>query len=120
MPAVHVDRNDADRCVILAAGCPIESTIRRTLSIIFARCRCASNGIYLVEAVDEQLADQPTVETRNRKPMRPNPIAPWELRVGHLRVYYEVQEEPDPVVRVLAVGVKDRNGVRIAGEEMVL
>jgi hypothetical protein len=52
--------------------------------------------------------------------MRPNPIAPWELRVGHLRVYYEVQEEPDPVVRVLAVGVKDRNGVRIAGEEMVL
>jgi len=74
----------------------------------------------LVDAVDEQLADQPTVETRNRKPMRPNPIAPWELRVGHLRVYYEVQEEPDPVVRVLAVGVKDRNGVRIAGEEMVL
>ena len=74
----------------------------------------------LVDAVDEQLADQPTVETRNRKPMRPNPIAPWELRVGHLRVYYEVQEEPDPVVRVLAVGVKDRNVVRIAGEEMVL
>ncbi len=52
--------------------------------------------------------------------MRPNPIAPWELRVGHLRVYYEVQEEQDPVVRVLAVGVKDRNVVRIAGEEMVL
>ena len=22
------------------------------------------------------------VETRNRKPMRPNPVAPWELRVG--------------------------------------
>jgi mRNA-degrading endonuclease RelE of RelBE toxin-antitoxin system len=74
----------------------------------------------LVDAVDEQLADQPTVETRNRKPMRPNPIAPWELRLGHLRVYYEVQEEPDPVVRVLAVGVKDRNVVRIAGEEIVL
>jgi len=52
--------------------------------------------------------------------MRPNPIAPWGLRVGPLRVYYEVQEEPDPVVRVLAVGVKDRNVVRIAGEEMVL
>ena len=74
----------------------------------------------LVDAVDEQLADQPTVETRNRKPMRPNPIAPWELRVGRLRVYYEVQEEPDPVVRVLAVGVKDRNVVRIAGEEIAL
>ena len=72
----------------------------------------------LVDAVDEQLADQPTVETR--KPETLNPIAPWELRVGHLRVYDEVQEERDPVVRVLAVGVKDRNVVRIAGEEMVL
>jgi len=23
----------------------------------------------------------------NRKPMRPNPLAPWELRIGNLRVY---------------------------------
>jgi mRNA-degrading endonuclease RelE of RelBE toxin-antitoxin system len=74
----------------------------------------------LVDAVDERLADQPTVETRNRKPMRPNPVAPWELRAGRLRVYYEVREEPEPVVLVLAVGVKDRNVVRIGGEEIVL
>jgi mRNA-degrading endonuclease RelE of RelBE toxin-antitoxin system len=74
----------------------------------------------LVDTVDEQLADQPTVETRNRKPMRPNPIAPWELRAAHLRKYYEVREEPEPVVVVLAVGVKDRNVVRIGGEEIVL
>ena len=74
----------------------------------------------LVDAVDEQLADQPTVETRNRKPMRPNPIAPWELRAAHLRIYDEVREEPEPVVVVLAVGVKDRNVVRIGGEEIVL
>jgi mRNA-degrading endonuclease RelE of RelBE toxin-antitoxin system len=73
----------------------------------------------LVDAVDEQLADQPAVETRNRKPMGPNPIAPWELRSGHLRVC-EVQQEPEPVVLVLAVGVKDRSVVRIGGEEIVL
>ena len=79
----------------------------------------ASNGILSMLSTNSWRI-KPTVETRNRKPMRPNPIAPWELRVGHLRVYYEVQEEPDPVVRVLAVGVKDRNVVRIAGEEMVL
>ena len=30
---------------------------------------------------------QPAVEMRNRKPMRPNPVAPWELRIGNLRVY---------------------------------
>ena len=74
----------------------------------------------VLDAVDEQLAHQPTVETRNRKPMRPNPLAPWELRIGALRVYYEVKEEPELVVRVLAVGVKDRNVVRIGGEEIAL
>jgi mRNA-degrading endonuclease RelE of RelBE toxin-antitoxin system len=70
----------------------------------------------VVDAVDEQLASEPTVETRNRKPMRPNPIAPWELRIGHLRVYYEVTEDSGGVVFVLAVGIKDRNIVRIGGE----
>jgi len=52
--------------------------------------------------------------------MRPNPLAPWELRIGALRVYYEVKEEPELVVSVLAVGVKDRNVVRIGGEEIAL
>ena len=66
----------------------------------------------VLNAVDEQLQHQPTAETRNRKPMRPNPIAPWELRVGDLRVYYEV-DAVEAVARVLAVGVKERNAVRI-------
>ena len=50
--------------------------------------------------------------------MRPNPVAPWELRIGSLRVYYEVQEEPELVVSILAIGVKQRNRVRI-GKEVV-
>ena len=70
----------------------------------------------VVDAVDRQLADQPTVETRNRKPMRLNPVAPWELRIGDLRVYYEVSDEPQPTVAVLAIGVKERDRVRIGGE----
>ena len=68
------------------------------------------------DAVDKQLANEPNKETRNRKPMRPNPIAPWELRVGSLRVYYDITEEPEKRVTVLAVGVKLRNRVRIGGE----
>lgn len=74
----------------------------------------------VVDAVDQQLTHQPLAETRNRKPMRPNPIAPWELRIGPLRVYYEVKEERDSVVTVLAVGIKERNIVRIGGEEVNL
>jgi mRNA-degrading endonuclease RelE of RelBE toxin-antitoxin system len=72
------------------------------------------------DAVDEQLAQKPVVETRNRKPMRPNPLAPWELRIGTLRVYFEIVEEPDNVVTILAVGVKDHNRVLIGGKEIEL
>lgn len=74
----------------------------------------------VLDSVEEQLAYQPTVETRNRKPMRPNPLSPWELRIGNLRVYYDVEEEPEPAVLVRAVGVKLRNRVRIGTEVIEL
>jgi hypothetical protein len=45
-----------------------------------------------------------------------NPVAPWELRIGDLRVHYEVSDEPQPTVTVLAIGVKERDRVRIGGE----
>jgi mRNA-degrading endonuclease RelE of RelBE toxin-antitoxin system len=72
------------------------------------------------DTVDEQLQQEPAVETRNRKPMRPNPIAPWELRIGDLRVYYDMEEKPENLVTVLAVGIKDRNRVLIGGKEIEL
>jgi hypothetical protein len=55
------------------------------------------------------------MKTRDRKPMRPNPVAPWELRIG-IRLYYDVLEEPELRVIVLAVGLKERNKVRIGRE----
>lgn len=30
----------------------------------------------------------------HRKPLRPNPVAQYRLRVGNLRVYHDVQEDP--------------------------
>lgn len=74
----------------------------------------------IVDSVDRQLVHQPTLETRNRKPMRPNALAPWALRVGTLRVYYDVEEVPQRVVLVRAVGVKLRNRVRCGREEYEL
>ena len=44
------------------------------------------------DGIEKQLAHEPLRETRNRKPLRPNPIAPWELRLGSLRVFYDVSE----------------------------
>ncbi len=84
------------------------------------RALTARQRAIVFDAVDEQLAHEPAVQTRNRKPMRPDSIAPWELRAGDLRVYYDIDEEPEPVVTILAVGVKDRNRVLIGGEEVEL
>ena len=64
-------------------------------------------------ALEEQLLHEPNVETRNRKPLQ-RPIAfgaDWELRLGpdnRFRVFYQVNTETREV-RVLAVGVKERN-----------
>jgi mRNA-degrading endonuclease RelE of RelBE toxin-antitoxin system len=74
----------------------------------------------VLDTVDEQLMHQPMVETRHRKPMRPNPVAPWELRIGDLRVYYDVEEEPEAAVLIRAVGLKEHNRVRIGGEVISL
>ncbi len=45
-------------------------------------------------------------------------IAPWELRIGELRVYYAVSDSPKPVVAITAVGVKVRSRLRIAGKDV--
>ena len=74
----------------------------------------------IVDTVDRQLAHEPLRETKNRKPMRPNPLAPWELRIGAFRVYYDVEKTPEPVVSILAVGMKRRNRLWIGGEEIRL
>lgn len=79
----------------------------------------ARDQVLVVDAVDRALEHEPTRETRNQKRMRPNPIAPWELRVRSLRVYFDVDEDTRTVT-ILAVGVKDRNRVRIGREELPL
>jgi mRNA-degrading endonuclease RelE of RelBE toxin-antitoxin system len=84
------------------------------------RALTARQRATVFDSVDEQLGDQPAVETRNRKPMRPNPLAPWELRIGDLRVCDDIPEEPEHVVTVVAIGIKDRNCIRIGGEEVEL
>ena len=71
----------------------------------------------LLDVVDRQLLHEPTQPTRNRKLLRANPVAPWELRIGELRVYYEVSEG---IVTVRAIGVKRRDRVFIGKEEIEL
>ncbi len=84
------------------------------------RALTARQQAIILDAVDRQLTYEPLVETKNRKPMRPNPLAPWELRIGAFRVYYDVEDTPEPVVSVLAVGLKRKNRIWIGGEEITL
>jgi mRNA-degrading endonuclease RelE of RelBE toxin-antitoxin system len=71
----------------------------------------------IADAVDQQLCQRPMIPTRNRKPMRENPLAQWELRVGDFRVYFRLEETSRPKVLITAVGIKERNIVRIGGED---
>src|SRR5437879_13504266 len=86
--------------------------------------------LYLIESkhhnlqrrtINDELTHAPTEEPRNRKPLdQPAPFeASWELRCGpdnRFRVFYDVDSAAEEV-RVLAVGVKDRNRLLIGGEE---
>ncbi len=74
------------------------------------------------KTIDEQLTYTPKQETRNRKPLeRPTTFgATWELRFGdknRFRVFYEVKSV-ERVVRILAIGVKERNRLFIGGKEI--
>ena len=79
-----------------------------------------ASQVLVLDQVDEQLAHEPTLPTRKRKLLRPNLIAPWELRLGNLRVFYEVQDEPDPIVFIKAVGIKRHNELWIGQEKIEL
>jgi mRNA-degrading endonuclease RelE of RelBE toxin-antitoxin system len=80
----------------------------------------ARQSATVLDVVTRSLTHEPTVPTRQRKVLRANAVAPWELRIGDLRVYYEVKNDPERVVVVKAIGVKERNRVLIGGEEVEL
>lgn len=83
----------------------------------FAQLTARERSIVL-DAVRTQLLHEPVRETRNKKPLRPNPLAPWELRVGALRVFYEVAAQETEIVNVLAIGIKRGNRLFVADQEM--
>jgi hypothetical protein len=74
--------------------------------------------------IEEQLRFEPERATRNRKQLE-RPIdmgARWELRLGpdnRFRVFYRV-DAGRRQVRILAVAVKERHRIFLAGEEVEL
>ncbi len=68
----------------------------------------------ILSAISTFLGVDADIETKKRKQLRPNPLAPWELRIGKYRVFYEIKEQH--IVRVLAIGHKVHNQLLIQGQ----
>ena len=71
------------------------------------------DGIY------NHLEYEPTIETRNRKRLRPNDTAEWELRLGKFRIFDDV----DTAVRIVAIeAIAEKRGSSLFfhGEEREL
>jgi len=73
----------------------------------------------MASAMRAQLTYQPMIETRQRKKLRDNPVASWELRIGKYRVFYEIDEMSQKVT-IIAVGHKEHNTLFIRGKEVQL
>jgi mRNA-degrading endonuclease RelE of RelBE toxin-antitoxin system len=74
--------------------------------------------------IETQLRLEPTVETRNRKPLKQQPDfeGEWELRFGpenRFRIFYAIDIE-NHEVHILAIGVKKGSRLFIGGEEVEL
>ena len=72
----------------------------------------------IVEAIRVHLTTDADRAGRRRKRLTANPLAPWELRVGDHRVFYEI--EGNATVTILAVGVKEHNDLFIRGRKVEL
>ena len=78
-----------------------------------------ADQVAVMAAIESQLKDQSTQETRHRKKLRPNPIAEWELRVGQFRVFYNVVPDAQ-TISIEAVGFKVGNVLFIRNERREL
>ena len=69
---------------------------------------------WVVNETEKQLAHEPAVETRNRKRLRPNKVAEWELRIDRFRVFYDVDSE-NRLIKVRTVAYKEGNALYVRG-----
>ena len=75
--------------------------------------RIILSGIY------ENLSYEADIATRNRKPLRPNSTATWELRIGDFRVLYNM-DQGIQIVSIERIGQKSGNKLFFQGKETSL
>ncbi|MEM6252852.1 MAG: type II toxin-antitoxin system RelE/ParE family toxin [Cyanobacteria bacterium P01_D01_bin.156] len=71
--------------------------------------------VTILEGIEVQLRHEPTTETRNRKRMRENAVAEWELRISEFRVLYDVDNEVR-IVEIRRIAEKQNNAFFFQGK----
>jgi mRNA-degrading endonuclease RelE of RelBE toxin-antitoxin system len=101
----------------LARGMRFKVTLTPSADEDLAYFRAYERRI-IAEAIEIFLGIDADQEGKRRKRLRPNPLAPWELRVDKYRVFYEF--EGASTVKVVAIGCKEHNEIRIRGRAVDL
>ena len=73
----------------------------------------------IVDQITDQLSNEPTRETRNRKRLRPNNVSAFELRITKFRVFYDVDDDRK-LVKIGAIGHKEGSRLFVRGKEYPL
>jgi mRNA-degrading endonuclease RelE of RelBE toxin-antitoxin system len=72
--------------------------------------------VLVFNAIETHLEHQPDIPSRKRKRLEPGHVSEWELRIGVIRVFYDVDFD-NRVVRVARVGYKERNRLFFGAQE---
>lgn len=72
----------------------------------------------IADAIEVYLSRDAEVEGEHRKKLRPNKLAPWEMKQGKYRAFYEIEEIQ--TVEVVAIGHKEHNDLFIRGKKVQL
>jgi mRNA-degrading endonuclease RelE of RelBE toxin-antitoxin system len=72
----------------------------------------------IVDAIRTHLTHDADQQSRRRRRLSENPIAPWELRAGDFRTFYTFEGESD--LKIIAIGHKIHNDLFIRGKRVEL
>lgn len=112
---LYIFRANSSVSTALAARIPTNSAAWSKVSIM---CQARVRGRLGTPISATASIVDATAIRQGLPPLPRIPLATWELRVGNLLVYYDVQDTPEAVVFVRAVGIKLRRRVRF-GKEVI-
>jgi mRNA-degrading endonuclease RelE of RelBE toxin-antitoxin system len=63
----------------------------------------------IADSIKRHLTYDANLETRRRKKLIDHPVGPWELRIGDIRVFYDIENDTD--AKITAIGRKVHNEI---------